>query len=220
MNSIRLGILGLGSQTTTFYISELNRMYHKKHGGYSTCPFVLWNSNFHAINSRLPTISKELNTLVQQEILQLENLGSTHLVIPNITLHESIDQLELSKKVLHPVYLTVEKLKANTISKVVLLGSEHTMNSAYIRSIFKENAIEVTIPTATDRQQIDAFRQQVYAQKETAESIYNYHQIIQKYSATNPVVLACTELSIFKPKENKQLVDMVTVQIRAAIHQL
>ncbi len=220
MHKSTLGLLGLGSQTTLYYISELNRLFHNLHDGYSTCPFIMWNTNFDKINSLLPDISEELNALSQQCIHEVEKLDVDYILIPNITLHESIDQITVKKNLLHPVHLTVSKLVEQKVQKIVLMGSEHTMNSDYIRSIFQASNIEIEIPAQDDRIQIDNFRKYVYEKKENKELILNYHKTIAKYTESNYLVLACTELSIFKPKNNNKLLDMVQIQIDAAIDQL
>ncbi len=46
----KLGIIGLGSKSTTYYIELLNLFYNKKHGGFNTCPFTMVNINFNEIN--------------------------------------------------------------------------------------------------------------------------------------------------------------------------
>ena len=50
----KLGIIGLGSKSTTYYIELLNLFYNKKHGGFNTCPFTMVNINFNEINPFLP----------------------------------------------------------------------------------------------------------------------------------------------------------------------
>ncbi|MGO4818325.1 hypothetical protein [Flavobacterium sp. W22_SRS_FP1] len=72
MDKIKLGILGLGSRSTTFYINELNKLYNQEKGGFSTCPFTLLNYNFDAINSLLPDASDSLDAIVQDYITELE----------------------------------------------------------------------------------------------------------------------------------------------------
>jgi aspartate racemase len=220
MDKIKLGVLGLGSRTTTFYVTELNRIFNEQNGGYSTCPFILLNTNFNRINSLLPSVSEELNSVVQSAIKELKALNVEQLIIPNITLHETVDHLEPRKNVVHPVYLTAEKIKEKNISKIVLVGSEYTMNSEYIHSILKEKGIEIEVPQADDQLQIDEFRKHVYAETETKEGITSFHNLLQKYSAINQVVLACTELSIFQPKQNTRIIDMAEVQITTAVNTL
>jgi len=218
MDKIKLGILGLGSRSTTFYINELNKLYNQEKGGYSTCPFTLLNYNFDAINSLLPDASDSLDAIVQDYITNLEKTDIESILIPNITLHETIDRLVTKKKIIHPIHLAVAKIKEKNWPKIVLFGSMHSMQSHYISSNFKAHDIEVVLPSEEDRLRIDEVRKRVYSETETIEFIEDYHLLIEKYTRDNPVVLACTELSVFKPKNNnKNILDMAQLQITEAV---
>jgi aspartate racemase len=217
MDKISLAVLGLGSRTTSFYLSELNSLYKQKRGGYSTCPLLLLNTDFNTINSLLPNTSDALDLAVNQYINEIDKFDMQHLLIPNITLHETIDRLKIKKNVLHPVHLTQKQIKENSWEKVVLFGSLFSMNSTYIQGQFKENGIEVILPTQEDMLFIDAVRKQIYNETETEELITKYHGVIKKYSGNKPVILACTELSILKPKGNRNLLDMAQVQMEEAV---
>jgi aspartate racemase len=217
MEKIKFGVLGLGSRSTLFFIKELNRHYNQKTGGYSTCPFLLLNTNFDTINSLLPNTSQELDNLIQKRLNELEQMDIIHMLIPNITLHETIDRLVIEKSVIHPIHLSVSKIKQHNWNKIVLFGSLYTMKSDYISSIFNTNGIEIELPTQKDMLLIDEVRKQIYANKETDELITKFHLLIKKYTEKNPVVLACTELSIFNPINNNDLLDMAQVQIVEAV---
>ncbi|PQB06778.1 hypothetical protein BST83_06115 [Polaribacter filamentus] len=217
MKKIKFGVLGLGSRSTLFFIKELNRHYNQKTGGYSTCPFLLLNTNFDTINSLLPHTSQELDNLIQKRLNELEQMDIIHMLIPNITLHETIDRLVIEKSVIHPIHLAVSKIKQHNWNKIVLFGSLYTMKSDYISSIFNANGIEIELPTQKDMLLIDEVRKQIYANKETDELITKFYLLIKKYTEKNPVVLACTELSIFNPINNKNLLDMAQVQIVEAV---
>jgi aspartate racemase len=212
MDKMKLGILGLGSRSTTFYINELNKLYNQEKGGSSTCPFTLLNCDFDTINSLLPDASKSLDAIVQDYIKELEKMDIESILIPNITLHETIDRLGTKKMIIHPVHLAIAKIKEKNWSKIVLFGSMHSMQSHYISSNFKANAIEIVLPSEADRLLIDEVRKRVYSETETIEFIENYHLLIEKYTRDNPVVLACTELSVYKPNNNN-LLDMAQLQI-------
>jgi aspartate racemase len=216
MDKPTLGILGLGSQTTAFYLIELNRVFNEKKGGYSTCPLVLFNTNFDAINSLLPNVSYELDDIVQSYISELEKTAVEHLLVPNITLYETIDLLKFKKKILHSVDICVSKMKDQKRKQVVLFGSLHIMKSEYIRTSFANNDIKIVLPTEENMQFIDQIRKDVYAEKQTEELITNYHLMIEKYTANHSVILACTELSIFKIN-NKNVLDMAQLQIEEAV---
>lgn len=220
MKQTTLGILGLGSRSTTFYIKELNYLYNQKKGGYSTCPFVLFNTDFDTINPLLPYKSKELDAALQSYFDVIQPWNFSHLLLPNITLHESIDQIKIDKICLHPVHLTIAQVKKNNWDKVVLFGSLYSMNSDYITALFKENNIEILIPQKKDQFTLDQMRHQIYNESETEETINTYHQLIDNYSQKYPVVLSCTELSVLKPTNNPKLIDMAQVQIEAAINLL
>lgn len=217
MDKISLAVLGLGSRTTSFYLSELNSLYKQKRGGYSTCPLLLLNTDFNTINALLPNTSDALDLAVNQYINEIDKFDIQHLLIPNITLHETIDRLKINKNVLHPVHLTLKQIKENSWEKVVLFGSLFSMNSTYIQDQFKKNGIAVMLPSKVDMECIDTIRKHIYSHTETAELITKYHAIIKKYSENKPVILACTELSILKPKGNKNLLDMAQVQMEEAV---
>ncbi|AWG20756.1 hypothetical protein FFWV33_03975 [Flavobacterium faecale] len=219
MSKATVGLLGLGSRSTLYYIKELNRLYNQKKGGYSTFPFVMLNADFDTINPLLPNTSEALDTVVQTYIDELEKLAITTILIPNITLHETIDRIVIQKKILHPLTLAVEKIIEQEWSTIVLFGSLHSMESNYIRTHFNAKGIEVRLPSQEDRLFIDEFRNQTYAETETPDLIASYHSILNKYSESLPVVLACTELSILKPTGNNRIIDMAQLQIEQAISQ-
>jgi len=220
MKKIKLVILGLGSRTTSFYLTNLNAIYNTKKGGYSTCPFLLLNTDFNTINSLLPYVSEKLDAVVSQYINQINHLNIDTLLIPNITLHETIDRLHISQNIVHPVHLSIKKIKENNWKKVVLFGSLFSMKSDYIKNQFKANNIEVMLANEKDMVFIDEVRKQIYNEVETDDLVKKYHSVIQKYTQENPVILSCTELSILKPKDNKMLLDMAEIQMEAAIAQI
>jgi len=217
MNIKSLGILGLGSRSTLFYIRELNRLYHEKKAGYSTCTFKLWNVNFDPINKLLPQSSKKLEVLILNCIVELQQMKIDALLIPNITLHETVDALDLKINIIHPVVLVIAELKKQGIEKVVLFGSLHSMETDYIKGNFKKEGIEVLLPSKEDRILIDTVRKNIYAETETPELLKQYNNTVVKYTEFYPVVLACTELSIAWNDTNGNVYDMALTQIRIVI---
>ncbi|MBK0368385.1 aspartate/glutamate racemase family protein [Flavobacterium agrisoli] len=217
MNSKSLGILGLGSRSTLFYIKELNRLYQLKNGGYSTCPFKMWNTNFDTINNLLPEPSEKLKKIVRENLLKLQNMQIDSILVPNITLHQIIDSITLLPKIIHPVSLTIQKLQEKGITKVILFGSAYTMESKYIKESFQKEHLEIVLPSEEDRLFIDYVRKEIYAETESHELLRKYNNIIEKYSTDYAVVLACTELSIVWNGKNSSVFDMARIQMEAAI---
>jgi aspartate racemase len=69
-----IGLLGLGSYSTTFYLSKLNELYHQQYGGYSTWPFRMLNANFNDINPFLPNQFETLKPIIGQYLDSLIKL--------------------------------------------------------------------------------------------------------------------------------------------------
>lgn len=212
-----LGILGLGSRSTLFYIKELNCLYHKQKGGYNTCPFKMLNANFDAINNLLPGTSDDLEILVRNYLDELVHLKVDAVLIPNITLHETIDKITIRSKIIHPVHLTIEKLKSRDVNKIVLFGSLHTMESGFLKIEFQKEDIEVILPSKTERLFIDEVRNHIYEETENEELLEKFSDIIKKYTDCHAVVLACTELSIAWNNVNCNVYDMSRIQIEMAV---
>lgn len=215
-----LGILGLGSRSTLFYIKEINRLYHNKKSGYSTCPFKLWNANFDVLNNLLPQPSNKLIILVDNYLAELQLLKVDAILIPNITLHETIDKLSIIPKIIHPVHLTISKLKKNGFNKIFLLGSLYTMESNYLKAAFNKESIEVVFPKAEERLLIEDVRKHIYWETESEELLKQYGNVIKKYSTNYAVVLACTELSVAWDTVSSNVFDMSRIQIETAVENI
>jgi aspartate racemase len=220
MSKKPLAILGLGSRATLFYLSQLNTQYNTIHGGFSTCPFFLLNTDFDKINTFLPHPTTTLDRVVTDYFNQIEKVNCQQLLIPNITLHETTDRLKTALNIIHPVKLSALKINENNWKQIILFGSAHTMQSNYIQDYYSVHNIEIIRPTIQDMETIDIVRRHIYTSTETDELLDKYHSLLSKYSATNPIIIACTELSIIEMQSNSNILDMAQLQIAEAIRLL
>lgn len=217
MASNSLGILGLGSVSTLFYLKEINKRYGAKKGNSDTCPFTLLNVSFNEINNLLPNPSIELDKLVGTHLAQLTTLGASTIIVPNITLHETIDRLGFGQTIVHPVFSTIHLLLEKQIIDVVVVGSMHTMHSHYLKSNFEENGIEVSIPSQEDVEMADEIRKLVYNDSASQDALVKFNQMLEKYAQHNVVIIACTELSVALNTHHSMIYDMARIQIYKAI---
>lgn len=218
MASNKLGILGLGSYSTLFYIKELNALHNIKQGGFSTFPFKMLNANFDEINNLLPYASNQLDGIVKSYLEELIELGVSSILVPNITLHETIDRLNLEIEIIHPIDLTLTEIQKSQHKKAMIFGTKFTMESSYIQSIFEEHNIEILMPSEKEILFIDNVRKQVYQELQTDEMVKEFNKIVAKYSKENAVVIACTELSVALSKQGKNVFDMARIQIESAVN--
>ena len=207
-----LGLLGLGKISTMFYINELEKVIDSKNKS-----LKVYKTNFDEINNLLPHPSEKLKEIVSKNINSLLNLDVNTLLIPNITLHQTINNLKIEVNVIHPLRETVVRLKKENYTEVVLLGSIYTMQSDYIKKYFSENGINIKTPLKNEQIFIDDLRKKVFLQTEDAALIEDYNLIIKKYAQNNAVVIACTELSVASQISNGKIFDMARIQIKEAL---
>ena len=209
---MKKGILGLGNASTLFYLNAINTSFQKRNGGYSTCPFILYQVDFDEINPYLPHKFQILIPKVQKYFAEIKKIGIKTVLIPNITLHETADQIETDIHIIHAIDLTLKKLQQRKISRIVLFGTVFTMNSAYMRRKFAEKHIQLIPMSFEHKLVVDNFRKKVYDRKETTHDVLEFQNLSYLYSQQEIVVLACTELSIHNI-ENENIFDMVQIQI-------
>lgn len=214
-----LGLLGLGSNSTSYYLEQLNVEYNRLYGGFSTCPIKMLNTNFNEINPYLPHAFDNLEPIISKYIFEIAELGIECLVVPNITLHETIDRLNLHDLIMiHPIYEAARKLKMDGVEEIVLLGSIFTMEGEYIQKIFLEHSIKTIQPNDKDRLAIDQLRKLVYKQGASKEYKSALKSFIERYSNNSVVVIACTELSMLLGNQTPDNVyDLVQIQIEKAV---
>ena len=212
---IKKGILGLGRVSTTYYFNEIQRRYELLHDEFSTCNLLLYQIDFQEINPFLPDNFENLIPKIESYFDQISKMEISHLLVPNITLHETLDKIDLPFEIYHPIDLTLNHLLEKAISEIYIFGTLYTMNGKYISEKFAQKAVKILKPTAADQTWIDGSRKAVYDEMQTADEVIHFQNLIQKYSEKSPVLLACTELSVFSPKDNPACIDMAELQIEA-----
>lgn len=213
-----VGILGLGSRSTLFYLEQLNKQYNAIKGNYHTFPSITYSVDFNTINPFLPNNFNTLKPVVKKSVESLFNLNVQNCLIPNITLHETIDLLQFSKPIIHPLQLAIKHLHAQNTTNVIVFGSLHTMSPGYVSNFLKEENITTTFPLKEDQIAIDNYRKRIYSYTETEADAINYKALIKKYSKNNTVLISCTELSLWTPNlMSNKIVDMALLQINEAV---
>ena len=211
--AISKGVLGLGEASTAYYLNQIHQKFNERNDEFSTCPLLMYQVDFQEINPILPDQFEELIPRVTDYLNKISELGISKLLVPNITLHETLDQITHSIELCHPVQLTIEHLIKNRISDVVVLGTLYTMNSEYIKRNFSEAGIKIIPAESEDQLWIDDFRKKVYKKESTEDEIAAFQKLIKNYMQQKAVVIACTELSMYCLKKEADCIDMADLQI-------
>jgi aspartate racemase len=207
-----LGLLYLAKDSSEFYLRKLVEL------GFHDVQVI--STDFSLINAQLPMNFGFLEDLITPYLRQAEQLGITRLIVPNITLHETIDQLGTSHKfqLMHPVFMGIHALKKQAIDEVFLFGSLHTMKGNYVKDHFKASGINTLIPLAEDMLYVDKIRRKVFDGTVKYSELEKYIELINTYSHKSPIVLACTELSIIQPlAKRNDVFDLATIQMMQSL---
>lgn len=214
-----IGILGLANNTTLYYIKRLNQKYNTIHGGYSTCPFVLRNIDFNLINPFLPNDFTTLIPRVKKEVEALNNYNVSKILIPNITLHQTIDKIDfdakIREKIIHPLY-TIDK--EITSKDYVLIGSKYTMRSNYISSHVTAKQYELS---DNEMLSIDTIRKEIDAEGACKAHMKVFEKFVVAFKSKT-LLIACTEHSLLYSHIPKfsNVIDLVERQISSCFNKI
>ncbi|SFI89802.1 aspartate racemase [Kaistella treverensis] len=208
-------ILGLGRVSTVYYFNEIQQRYQIQQNEFSTCPLLLYQTDFQEVNPFLPGEFEILIPKVNSYLDRIAELEISSLLVPNITLHETLDQIDLPFEIYHPVDLALKYFEENSIPQAFVFGTLYTMNGDYLKDKFAAQNIKLLQPETADQHWLDDFRKSVYNETQTADEVKYFQNLIEKYAQKSPVLLACTELSAFSPKDNLRCIDMAELQIEA-----
>lgn len=211
-----LGVLGLGSQSTVHFIDRLNKLYNYQNGDFSTCPFVMLNADFNQINPYLPNDFEKLIPILTSKLMELNELGVSRIAVPNITIHETIDQLDpiLQSTIIHPLKLGREIAGNSKKTKVLILGTRYTMQSNYVLPFFRK--MESIQLNEYQLETIDSIRKKVYEAGHTELLQQELEECIKNVVNDEVlIVVACTELSLIA--NNTDWLDLLEVQVQESI---
>ena len=218
INRKGIGFLGLGSKSTCYYMQEMaNLMLICE----SHVPVKMIQAKFDEINNHLPHQFDVLEPIVTHYLEELESMDVDCFLIPNITLHETIDRLKWKNtRLIHPLKETLNELKKDGIDEACIFATVHTMNGKYIADFFNAHGVKIVKPIQSDIAIIDTLRVSIYQNGLTDSSMNQLEMLALKYTNEMAVVIGCTELSMAFQKSNiPKLYDSARLQLKGAFFQ-
>jgi aspartate racemase len=197
-----IGLLGGTSWPSTIeYYRLLNELAQETLGGFHSASLLLRSIDYQEIRSRYYERWEEIPALLAQEIRAFVALGPDCLVICNNTLHKAFDAIEaelsLAIPVFHIVRVTGRYAQSRNLRRVLLLGTQFTMEDGYYHRGLERFGLRVETPDAADRAAIQRVQSQL-ARGVMKEQFRTFLAgVVGKHAATvDAVVLACTELPL------------------------
>jgi aspartate racemase len=219
----RIGLLGGTSWPSTIeYYRLFNEKAQAHFGEGHSAKLLLSSIDYFDIRQHYPNGWDKIYPILQRELQYLNDLKPSCILICNNTLHQGFDaikdKLNLSVPVFHMADLTAQHLQQKGYKKVLLTGTQYTMESGYYSDKITAFAIEVIVPTLEERVLMQSMQQSI-AKGETPEQFSAaFEQILANYADCDAVVTACTELPLVITPQITQLeiVDPMAIQCEAA----
>lgn len=220
----RIALLGGTSWPSTMeYYTELNQRIQTELGGHHSCPLILYNIDYHEIKSRYSSAWNEIPHLLKVEIENMLKLNPDGLMICNNTLHKAFDmikgEIQIDIPVFHVIDLTKNYILENGWKRVLLLATKFTMEDDFFKQPLMDAGIEVEIPNATERIDIQEIQSQLSKGILTPEFEDYFQKLSDKYDDFDAVILACTELPLAFQKVNSKpvVINTITLQCQKAV---
>lgn len=223
MGNIKTGILGMGAVSTLHYIKRLNEVYSNSSGSDNTFPFILLNTDFSKVNRWLPNHFEKIEAQILPYLKNMESFGIEQLIVPNITIHETIDRIlkttSFTFQFAHPLSILSEKLLKEGITDVYILGTRYTMEQGYLSGYLSRFNIQTHLMNEEMKDYIDGLRKAVYDRNDLDLKAVKNKLIT--FFGRHDIVLACTELSVLFSSFNSvslKYYDMAEEQINYIIN--
>jgi aspartate racemase len=197
-----IGLLGGTSWPSTIeYYRVLNQLSQEELGGFHSANLLLRSIDYHDIKSNFNDGWDKIPLLLKKEIEAFIKLAPDCLLICNNTLHKAFDRIEpdlrLSVPIFHIVDAVGRSAQTHNLKHLLLLGTKFTMEDGFYQRRLEERFnLVVKIPNLQERIEIQSIQNQLAVGILKQEFRSYFTNLIQKYSAIDATVLACTELPL------------------------
>lgn len=219
-----IGMLGgMSWESTTSYYRAINEGVKNALGGLHSAKICLVSVDFDEIE-KLQTKGDWPATAVilSQAARSVEAGGADFLLICTNTMHKVAPEIEraISIPILHIADATAERLVADNIKSVGLLGTRFTMEQEFYKGRLTDKyGIDVLVPNADDR---DIVHQIIFSElclgKILSDSRDKYLHIIEalRNKGAEAVILGCTEIALLVQQKHTSVPLYDTTDIHAA----
>lgn len=217
-----IGLIGgMSWESTLEYYRIINETIKEKLNKLHSAKIIMYSVDFEEIEL-LQHKGKwdELGKIMAEIAKTLERAGADFIVICTNTMHKVAQEVEKSVRIplLHIVDVTAEKIKAQGLKKVALLGTKFTMEDNFYRDRLKKHGIEAIIPEEEERQIVhDVIFKELCLGEIKESSKEKFKKIIDNLAkkGAEGVILGCTEIPLLIKQEDVGLPIFDTTEIHA-----
>ncbi len=217
---------GMSWESSIEYYRIVNQTVREKLGGLHSARSIMYSVEFAEIEElQHQNCWDELTSIMIEAARSLESAGADFVIICTNTMHKLYTSVQNNIKIpmLHIADATAEKIKAESIDRIALLGTRFTMAEDFYKGrLVDKYGLEVIIPPEDAMAIVHrVIYDELCAGIIKAESKQRYAEIIQDLVAhgAGGVILGCTEIGLLvKPEDSPvTLFDTTAIHARAAV---
>ena len=218
-----IGLLGgMSWESTALYYQSINQGVKAGLGGLNSAKICMVSVNFDEIE-KLQHQGKwdETAVILGNAARSVEAGGADFLLICTNTMHKVAPEIEASIAIpiLHIADATANRLLADGVKRVGLLGTRFTMEQDFYKHRLTEKfGIEVLVPNDQDRTIVhDVIYNELCLGEIKAESKAQYLEIVARLHAqgAEAVIMGCTEITLLISQQDTDVSLYDTTAIHA-----
>ena len=222
-----IGLIGgMSWESSAEYYRIINQLVRSRLSGLRSARCLMWSFDFGEIEALQHAGRWDDATALMIDAAQrLERGGADFFLICTNTMHKMADQVQSAVHIplLHIADPTAERIKAQGIKRVGLLGTAFTMEQDFYKGRLQQRfGLDVLIPETYDRATVHRiiYDELVQGRAEPA-SRTAYRAVIARLveRGAEAIILGCTEIMLLVKPEDSQvpLFDTTGIHAEAAV---
>jgi amino-acid racemase len=222
-----IGLIGgMSWESSSEYYRIINQAVREKLGGLRSARCLMWSFDFGEIEA-LQHAGRwdDATALMIDAALRLERGGADFFLICTNTMHRMAEQVQAAVRIplLHIADPTAERIKAQGIQRVGLLGTAFTMEQEFYKGRLQNRfGLDVLVPETEDRATVHRIIYEELVQgRVEVQSREAYRGVIARLveRGAEAVILGCTEIMLLvKPEDSRvPLFDTTGIHAEAAV---
>ena len=209
-------------ESTASYYKALNEGIRDSLGGLHSAEICMYSVDFAQIEKLQHQGDWQATAeILSQAACRVEAGGADFLLICTNTMHKVVPEIEaaISIPLLHIADATAERLLANKVQRVGLLGTRFTMEEDfYKRRLTDKYNIDILVPESDD---MDIIHNVIFSElclgKVYKHSRQEYIRIINSLcdNGAEAIILGCTEIGLLVQQEHTSVPLYDTTEIHA-----
>lgn len=220
-----IGLLGgMSWESTELYYRLINEHIKHQLGGLHSAKIVMISVDFHEIKTlQHEERWEEAGNILATSASKLEQLGADFILICTNTMHKVAPQVQsaINIPLVHLADATAEKIVAQGVKSIGLLGTNFTMEQDFYKGRLAErHGLNVIVPDTADRQIIHRIIYEELCLGEIKDTSRQEYLAIMKKMADNgaqAIIEGCTEITLLVQQQHTEIPLFDTTAIHAEV---